>query len=246
MMDPSRGRRSACQPRLWHGAMALALTVLIAWPASAQPAAAPEHECDRLAQPPRQALGRLPALAEGVSYESLRGNAARTACTRAMAEAPDEMRFVAYAARAADKAGDPREAARLYRIAAEAGNPVAQNTLGAMFEAGEGALPRNPREAARLYRLAADQEYPAAQANLAALYAFGRGGLARDDREAVRLWQRAAEREDPGAQTNLGTMYATGRGGLPRDNREAARMWRLAAEQGSTEAKNNLRKMGVR
>lgn len=130
----------------------------------------------------------------------------------------------------------PREAARLYRIAAEAGNPVAKNNLGAMFEAGEGALPRNPREAARLYRLAADQEYPAAQANLAALYDFGRSGLARDDREAVRLWQRAAEREESGAQTNLGTMYATGRGGLPRDDRKSARMWRLAAEQGSTEA----------
>lgn len=236
-----------CSSSAKWGAILVALLVgLAALPGVAQPAGAPEHECDRLAQPPRQAMGRLPAFAEGVGYATLRAGAARTACAQAMTQAPAEMRFVAYAARAADKGGDPREAARLYRIAAEGGNALAQNNLGAMLEAGEGALPRNPREAARLYRLAADQGFPAGQANLGTLYAFGRGGLARDDREAVRLFQMAAEQEDAQAQTGLGVMYAEGRGGLPRDTREAARMWRLAADQGSVEARNNLRKLGVR
>lgn len=228
------------------GAASIALLVgLIALPAASQPASAPEHECDRLAQPPRQSLGRLPAYAEGVGYATLRAAAARTACARAMAEAPAEMRFVAYAARAADKGGDTREAARLYRIAAEGGNALAQNNLGSMLEAGEGSLPRNLREAERLYRLAADQGFPAGQANLGTLYAAGRG-VARDDREAVRLFQLAAEQEDAQAQTGLGVMYAEGRGGLQRDTREAARMWRLAADQGSVEARNNLRKLGAR
>ena len=232
---------------VWSGAALMALVVgFAALPSVAQPAGAPEHECDRLAQPPRQTMGRLPAFAEGVGYATLRAGPARAACAQAMTEAPTEMRFVAYAARAADKGGDPREAARLYRTAAEGGNALAQNNLAAMLEAGEGALPRNPQEAARLYRSAADQGFPAGQANLGTLYAFGRGGLARDDREAVRLFQMAAEQEDAQAQTGLGVMYAEGRGGLPRDNKEAARMWRLAADQGSVEARNNLRKMGVR
>ena len=228
------------------GAAAVAVAWLVgAGPVVAQEAVA-EQECDRLAQPPRQTMGKLPALTEGVAHATMRGDAARAACAKAMAEFPNEVRFMVYAARAADKTGDAREAVRLYRRAAELGHPLAQNNLGAMHEAGEGFLPRNDREAERLYRLAAEQDYPAGQANLGVLYAAGRGGLRRDDREAVRLWQLAAAQENSQAQNNLGTMYAEGRGGLPRDNREAARMWRMAADQGSTEARNNLRKMGVR
>lgn len=229
-----------------HGPLTAILpSLLAATPAAAQPSGAPEHECDRLAQPPRQTMGKLPVFAEGVSYATLRGSAARAACARAMAEQPGEVRFVVYAARAADKAGNPREAARLYGLAADQGHALAQNNLGAMHEAGEDALPRNGREAERLYRLSADQDFPGGQANLGVLYATGRGGLPRNDREAVRLWMLAAEGEDAQAQNNLGRMYAEGRGGLPRDTREAARMWRLAADQGSTEAQNNLRKLGV-
>ena len=206
----------------------------------------PETDCDRMAQPPRQAMGAMPALSEGVAFGSLRAAPAREACARAMQAEPDETRFVTYAARAAYKAGDVREAVRLYRIAADKGSALAQNNLGAIYEAGEGALPRNEREAERLYKLSADQGFPGGLSNLGAMYASGHGGLARDDREAVRLWMKAAESEDAQAQNNLGKMYADGRGGLRRDNQEAARMWRLAAAQGSVEATNNLRKMGVR
>lgn len=232
--------------RAWLPLAAVMVGLCAATPAAAQAAGgAPEDECDRLAQPPRQTMGRLPAVAEGVGYASLRASAARAACERAMADHPDEVRFIAYAARAADKAGDQREAARLYRLAADRGSPLAQNNLGAMLEAGEGTLPRNEREAERLYRLSAEQDFPAGQANLGTMYATGHGGLARNDREAVRLWMLAAEHEDAQAQNNLGRMYAEGRGGLPRDLREAARMWRLAADQGSVDARNNLRRLGV-
>lgn len=226
--------------------LALALTGALGTASTSSAAAetAPVQDCDRLAQPPQRTMGRLPALADGVDYASLRWPAARAACARAMAEWPGEVRFVAYAARAADKGGDPRDAVRLYRAAAEEGNAFALNNLGAMHQNGEGGLPRNEREAERLYRLAAEQDYPAAQANLAILYASGRGGLPRNDREAVRFWQLAAEQNDAGAQNNLGKMYAEGRGGLPRDMGEAVRMWRLAAEQGNAEARNNLRKAG--
>lgn len=212
-------------------------------PGSKADLGAPLNECDTLAQPPRAAFGPLPALADGVALASLRWPAARPACAKAMSDFPGEVRFVAYAGRAAEKAGDLREAARLYKAAADEGNPVAQNNLGAMYGRGEGGLPRNPREAERYYRLAADQGYPVAQTNLGALYALG-GGVPRNDREAVRLWQLAADAGEAGAQANLGTMYAEGRGGLPRDMNQAVRMWRAAADAGNAEAQGNLRKAG--
>lgn len=234
--------RRAASRILAASIIGLALAVPVAPVARAQTVS--ETVCDRLAQPPRQTMGKLPALSEGVTYGSLRAAAARKACDQAMTEQPGEVRFTVYAARAADKAGDSREAVRLYRLAADKGNALAQNNLGAMYEAGEGTLPRNEREAQRLYQLAADQGLPGAQSNLGAMYASGHG-VKRDEREAVRLWMMAAESEDAQAQNNLGKMYAEGRGGLRRDSNEAARMWRLAAAQGNVEATNNLRRMGV-
>ncbi len=208
--------------------------------------AAPLTECDRLAQPPRAAMGALPALADGVTYAELHWPAARTACAKAMADAPGEVRFVAFAARAADKGGDEKTAVRLYRAAADEGYPLAQTNLGVMYEGGQGGLSRSDREAERLYRLAAEQGFPAAQASLATFYVTGRGGLRRDDREAVRLFQPAAESGNAQAQNNLGKMYAEGRGGLPRDLDQAAKWWRLAAEGGVQEARSNLQKAGRR
>lgn len=217
--------------------------LLLASPAwAADPA--PLNECDTLAQPPKASFGPLPSMAEGVPVSSLRWPAARAACAKAMGDFPGEVRFVAYAARAAEKAGDLREAARLYKAAADEGNPVAANNLGAMFERGEGGLGRSPRDAEHYYRLAADQGYPVAQSNLGSMYALGTGGLPRNDREAVRLWQLAADAGDTSGQNNMGKMYAEGRGGLPRDMGQAVRMWRMAADAGSAEAQGNLRKAG--
>ncbi len=217
----------------------------VAAPPVAAGPAAPEHECDRLAQPSRAVMGNLPALVEGVPATAIRAPAARAACARALAEFPAEARFLAFAARAADRAGDAREAVRLYRLAADQGYALAQNNLAAMFSRGEGGLPRSEREAERLYRAAADQGFPAAMSNLGTLYLAGRGGVPRNEREAVRLFRAAADTGEDAGQVNLGTMYAEGRGGLPRDMREAARLWREAAAGGSVEARNNLRRAGL-
>ena len=223
-------------------------------PAAAQGPKAPLSEaqgagvtdCDRLAQPLRAAMGGLPALAEGVSFAALRWPGARAACAKAMADAPGEVRFVAFAARAADKGGDQKTAAQLYRAAADEGYPLAQTNLGVMYEGGQGGLAKSDRDAEKLYRLAADQGFPAGQASLGTFYVSGRGGLRRDDREAVRLFRLAADSGNAQAQNNLGKMYAEGRGGVPRDLDEAARLWRLAADGGVEEARGNLRKSGGR
>ena len=213
--------------------------------AAGAPSPAPVTECDRLAQPLRSAMGSLPTLAEGVSFAALRWPAARPACAKAMADAPGEVRFVAFAARAADKGGDQKTAAQLYRAAADEGYPLAQTNLGVMYENGEGGLAKSDREAERLYRAAAEAGFPAAQASLGTFYVSGRGGLRRDDREAARLFRLAADNGNAQAQNNLGKLYAEARG-VPRDMDEATRLWRLAAEGGVEEARGNLRKAGRR
>ena len=64
---------------------------------------------------------------------------------------------------------DEREAARLFRIAADQGYPNAEYNLAFFYENGAGGLPKDDREAARLYRLAAEAGFADARAALARL-----------------------------------------------------------------------------
>ena len=61
---------------------------------------------------------------------------------------------------------DDSEAVRVYRLAANQGDPLGQLNLGAFYEDGRGGLPKDDREAARLYKLAADQGNVYARAGL--------------------------------------------------------------------------------
>lgn len=135
---------------------------------------------------------------------------------------------------------DEVEAVRLYRIAADLGDPLAQCNLGVRYERGTGGLPKDQRESARLYRLSADQGFAQGQANLAILYEKGQGGLPKDEREAVRLYKLAADQGNASAQSNLGLMYDDGRGGLQKDQAQAVRLYKQAADQGHATGQNNL------
>jgi TPR repeat protein len=70
-----------------------------------------------------------------------------------------------------------REAARLYKLAADQGNANARNNLGTFYRDGRGGLEKDDREAARLYKLAADQGNVFAEVGLGFFYETGRGGL---------------------------------------------------------------------
>jgi TPR repeat protein len=137
-------------------------------------------------------------------------------------------------------AKDDREAVRLYKLAAERGDPAGQAGLGSFYARGQGGLPKDEREAARLYKLATDQGYARGQNNLGGFYEEGRGGIPKDDREAARLFKLAASQGYPAAQAHLGFFYEEGRGGLPKDPREAGRLYKLSADQGSAMGQNNL------
>jgi TPR repeat protein len=98
---------------------------------------------------------------------------------------------------------DDREAARLYKLAADQGYANAQSNLGNIYRDGRGSLPKDDREAARFYKLAADQGNTFAQASLGVFYEQGRGGLPKDDREAARLYKLAADQGNANAQAAL-------------------------------------------
>lgn len=145
-----------------------------------------------------------------------------------------------YAAGRGSVPKDDREAARLFKTAADQGVAAAQNNLASFYQNGRGGLPKDDVEAARLYKLAADQGNPAAQNALGTFYQNGRGGLPKDDSAALRQYRLAADRGNAYGQSNLAYFYQSGRGGLHKDDGEAARLYRLAADQGNPAAQNAL------
>jgi TPR repeat protein/ABC-type uncharacterized transport system substrate-binding protein len=147
---------------------------------------------------------------------------------------------VFYSAGLGGLAKDDREALRLFRLAAERGDPFGNNNVGFFYEIGRGGLPKDDLEAARFYKLAADNGEPWGQYNLGRFYQNGRGGLTRNDRESARLYRLAADQGHEAAEVNLGFFYETGRGGLPKDDLEAARLYQRAAERANAAGQNGL------
>jgi TPR repeat protein len=100
-------------------------------------------------------------------------------------------------------AKEEREAARLYKLAADQGNAYGQDNLGDMYRNGRGGLAMDEREAVRLYKLAADQGNAYGQVRLGDMYRDGRGGLAKDEREAVWLYKLAADQGNEEAKRSV-------------------------------------------
>ena len=128
---------------------------------------------------------------------------------------------------------DLPEAARLFKLAGEAGIPSASFRLALMHHQGQG-VPKNFEEAARLYKLVADQGdinvgNVSAHGMLGSLYASGEG-VHQDHVESVRLFKIAAKMGDVRAQIGLGDAYEKGQG-VCQDFAEAARWYTAAAEQ---------------
>eukprot|EP00729_Bicosta_minor_P007498 gene7498-biopygen19921 len=130
---------------------------------------------------------------------------------------------------------DDVEAAKWYRMAAEAGIATAQNNLGSMYCNGEG-VEQDHVEAAKWYRMAAEAGHAKAQYNLGAMYDNGEG-VEKDHVEAAKWYRKAAEAGDADAQCNLGAMYCNGTG-VEQDVVKGVKWLQLAAVQGH---KNTLK-----
>lgn len=119
--------------------------------------------------------------------------------------------------------------AQAYRKEADAGDPVAQASLGRMYSVGAG-VPESSEEAYKWMRKAVENGDAGAMVNLANMYLMGTG-VDRDVSEAVRWYERAADAGDPMAMMNLGILHTTGPG-VRHDLEEAARLFRKGAELG--------------
>ena len=133
--------------------------------------------------------------------------------------------------------GNHARALREWRPLAEAGDPVAQHNLGAMYDQGH-SVEQDYAEALRWYRLAAEQGHTQAQFNVGDMHEAG-DGVPQDHFEAMRWYRLAAEQGHAEAQNNLGAIYKSGLGGQ-QDYNEAMHWFRLAAEQGNGTAMMNL------
>jgi len=133
------------------------------------------------------------------------------------------------AAQAAYDKGDYERALSLWQQRAAKNDPVAQFSIGVMYERGLGVAV-DTAEAVRYYRTAAKAGFAAAQFNLGAAYESGRG-LEKSLPQAAHWWRQAADQGFTRAQYNLGVLYYYG-WGVDKDLKEAARLFELAAAAG--------------
>jgi len=129
--------------------------------------------------------------------------------------------------------GDFAEAAKWYRVSADAGEASSQYNLGLMYLDGKG-LDKDSTEAAKWLRKAADQDNAGAQNLLGILYETG-DGVETDVQEAAKLYQRSADQYNADAQYSLALLYANGNG-LDQNFVEAYKLLALAAEGGNQQA----------
>lgn len=113
-------------------------------------------------------------------------------------------------------ASNLEEAERLYRLAAEAGNPFAAYELGSDIE-----VQGKYGEAMRLYQMAAEAGYAKGYMGLAGLFATGKG-VTQDSAQAAMYYQKAADLGDDVAAMMAGIERSHARLAREASQREAA------------------------
>eukprot|EP00727_Mastigamoeba_balamuthi_P013829 m51a1_g9069 hypothetical protein (547) ;mRNA; f:107136-111824 len=140
---------------------------------------------------------------------------------------------------------DPREAIRLWTLAADAGVVDSQLNLAQMHSNGQyvplnyaEAFDRSSESKLALLSESADNGVPDAQFELGLRY-FDGAGVARDRAEAARLWRLAADAGHGQSQFNLGALLWRG-DGVARDEALAMHYFALAADNDIPMAQFNL------
>jgi TPR repeat protein len=128
------------------------------------------------------------------------------------------------------RAGNYREAARWYRMAAEGGYAEAQQHLGWQYENGRGVA-RDYEAAMHWSRLAAEQGNAPAQWEVGWLYQNGLG-VPRDYPAAIGWFRRAADRGYSPAMYSIALFHSEG-WGVVRDYGAAMQWYRKAADRGN-------------
>jgi uncharacterized protein len=166
-----------------------------------------------------------------IEFDAIKSNEAIPSCREAVAKDPHELRLVFQLGRALDKGKQFYEAIKLYRKAAEGGNLLGMNNLGAMYFDGLG-VKQDKIEAAKWYRKAAEGGNFQSMNNLGAMYDNGHG-VKQDKTEAVKWYRKAAEGGNLDGMVNLGFMLENGTG-VNLSFAEALNWYRRAANAGNT------------
>ncbi len=100
--------------------------------------------------------------------------------------------------------GDYATAFQEFKPLAERGDAKAQDSLGFMYEKGQG-VPQDHAEAAKWYRKAAEQGFASAQNSLGVMYEKGRGVL-QDYVQAHKWFNLAASRHSRGKDRDIAVL----------------------------------------
>lgn len=129
------------------------------------------------------------------------------------------------------------EGARWIRLAASAGNPIAQTALGHLYLIGEG-VPLDYQEAHTWTSRAALQGHVPAQTRLASMF---RDGIGTETNRAEQLkWLEEAARQGDSESQYLAAMQLLLGDGVQKDIRKAIHWLNLATTQGNANAQATL------
>jgi TPR repeat protein len=126
---------------------------------------------------------------------------------------------------------DPAEAARWYRLAADASDRQAQFSLGLMLLIGAPGVEKDRAAAAAWFEKAAAQGHAGALYNLGVMAIEGDGKSLPDFAKAADLFHRSAEAGDDDGAYSYGVLLRDGRG-VPLDIAAAAHWLKRAADGG--------------
>ena len=194
-----------------------------ALPAVPKPAPPPQNECDRLVAfaPPFSAPEQLKR-AKHVNWP-----AATAACAAVVAEQPGNMRMQYYYGLALDKTNNTVEAVRRVKMAADAGDADAMDSLGFFFATGRGAL-KSPERAFEMFSKAAALGNASGTSNLGSMYSNGLF-VKQDFPKALDYYEKAVEAGNSFSLNQIGVMYFAGKG-VERDYHAAAEYFQQAAD----------------
>lgn len=140
------------------------------------------------------------------------------------------------------QSGEPEEAARLIRLAANRNQPAAQYRLAKLYETGTGVAEDNVT-ARELVERAALGGNRIAMHDLANYHFYGQGGLERDPAAALEWFTKAAERGVVDSQFNVAFLREGGQG-IPEDLSVAYFWYNIAARQGDQGAPARILEIG--
>jgi len=140
------------------------------------------------------------------------------------------------------QAGEPEEAARLIRLAANRNQPAAQYRLAKLYETGTGVT-KDTVTARELVERAAIGGNRIAMHDLGNYHFYGQGGLERDPATALEWFSKAAERGVVDSQFNVAFLREGGQG-IAEDLSVAYFWYNIAARQGDQGAPGRIAAIG--